>query len=1164
MPAATKQNRPRIPNRPVRRAARAGLVIAMLAGLVAAVALRAEGYTAALPKLSGASVWLANTNAGIVTLLNGTTNEAVWRVKVAEPGETLTTTQMADGVVVHNPNATTLKKVSSAKLNVAADTTTPPGAQRVAARDNLLYVLPDDPAQPITRHDAATLEQITVLPLSGGSDGLVDQDGWLWVLQRGDGNLHAVQADQLKSTTTLDNSAAATMALTTDGIAVVDPAGQVTLVSRPGDDNPEVARRQLSISAAGWLPAQSDSDPPERLALLDPDGGKLGVCPSEGDCTLLSLAPHGRPGDRYGTPQHQGGLVFIPNHTNGNVIIVELATSTVRQQVQVIAKPAPFELLAHNGKVWFNNPASNEAGIIDPDGQLHPIQKYRDGLEPAAVAALAIGGSSPVGAGEGLNGTGTGQSATEGAIGGETTNGTSDTDNPSDIVDPAAPPPSTADAGPQSSDRAAPDADNPDPKSNNTDPPEPSPGGAGSTPEPGNVSGASTGPDDNIITDGGIEAERPETTGLKAIMALSADVAAPGDTVRFGDRSTGDPTARLWNFGDGTTSTDTNPQHAWTKAGIFTVTLTVTKNNQSASTTQRVTITDALTANFTAPTTARVGEPVRFTNNSIGDIKSYHWDFGDRSAPSDRENPSHNYSTAGRYTVTLSIGGANSTSATDRKDLVVVPENRPPIASDTSVTLAGGTARELFAIDLGISDADNDALTLEVADSNGLPPGTKVAVTSKPSLVITAGLVTGSGTVRFIASDAITGAASGIVRVNVLDAAVRRAPGAPALRIAASTITAIDLDFAIDGVDLGTSPLASYVARHVESGIEYTSTTSRVRIANPTTGIEYTFVAFLESNDGRSPGSQLLKVVVAPAPPQAPTDLRATVSDDQITVSWDSRDPSVVQFAYGYAAVGIPVDRLLRTAATTVTYAASPGDHIFSVVSMSANGESAATEIGISVADFRVPSAPLNFRTQWAGDVTTAVWDAPQSSGLAPILKYSIRDNQHDKYWDISGDWRGVVTVAWVPCSLDGSGTVSWSIQAHNAFGVGPWATSIHDQPGFCVVPPAPNSVTAKFVPSSATTTPGQLVGHIEVSFTGDDAEICTGPLRQTCASPKWVVSVAGLTLTMEVDAPGTFLLTVAGSCGAISSVDVYSTFSARSSPRVTELVTGIPPCPGQ
>lgn len=47
-----------------------------------------------------------------------------------------------------------------------------------------------------------------------------------------------------------------------------------------------------------------------------------------------------------------------------------------------------------------------------------------------------------------------------------------------------------------------------------------------------------------------------------------------------------------------------------------------------------------------------VGIPIQFKNNSIGNIISYFWDFGDGNSSSD-ENPSHTYQSQGEYEITL-------------------------------------------------------------------------------------------------------------------------------------------------------------------------------------------------------------------------------------------------------------------------------------------------------------------------------------------------------------------------------------------------------------------------------------------------------------------------------------------------------------------------------
>ena len=67
--------------------------------------------------------------------------------------------------------------------------------------------------------------------------------------------------------------------------------------------------------------------------------------------------------------------------------------------------------------------------------------------------------------------------------------------------------------------------------------------------------------------------------------------------VNFTDSSTdsdGTIASRSWNFGDGATSTATNPSHTYSAAGTYSVSLTVTDNSGAANTkTQSVTVTAA-------------------------------------------------------------------------------------------------------------------------------------------------------------------------------------------------------------------------------------------------------------------------------------------------------------------------------------------------------------------------------------------------------------------------------------------------------------------------------------------------------------------------------------------------------------------------------------------
>jgi len=56
--------------------------------------------------------------------------------------------------------------------------------------------------------------------------------------------------------------------------------------------------------------------------------------------------------------------------------------------------------------------------------------------------------------------------------------------------------------------------------------------------------------------------------------------------VSFTDESTGSPTSRQWNFGDGTSSTDKNPVHTFSKSGTYNIGLTVTNSGGSGNITK--------------------------------------------------------------------------------------------------------------------------------------------------------------------------------------------------------------------------------------------------------------------------------------------------------------------------------------------------------------------------------------------------------------------------------------------------------------------------------------------------------------------------------------------------------------------------------------------------
>ncbi len=114
----------------------------------------------------------------------------------------------------------------------------------------------------------------------------------------------------------------------------------------------------------------------------------------------------------------------------------------------------------------------------------------------------------------------------------------------------------------------------------------------------------------------------------------------------------------LWDFGDGATSNQQNPQHTYTETGYYNVALTATSSNGCSRRVSRgryIRMVAGIAADFinTSPAECKPPFGVAFTNESSGPGQlAYAWDFGNGST-ADSANPIVNYATDGDYTVQL-------------------------------------------------------------------------------------------------------------------------------------------------------------------------------------------------------------------------------------------------------------------------------------------------------------------------------------------------------------------------------------------------------------------------------------------------------------------------------------------------------------------------------
>jgi PKD repeat protein len=160
--------------------------------------------------------------------------------------------------------------------------------------------------------------------------------------------------------------------------------------------------------------------------------------------------------------------------------------------------------------------------------------------------------------------------------------------------------------------------------------------------------------------------------------------------VSFTNRSTdpdGDALVSSWDFGDGTRTSAEHPTHTYTHAGKFIVTLIVTdtrgaRTERAKQETITVAGNRAPAADFRAePRRGRVPLTVRFQNRSADPDSqpvTSAWDFGDGTLATEH-SPTHTYTRAGTFVVTLMVSDASGAAAARPKQ-------------DTIEVYAGGDA----------------------------------------------------------------------------------------------------------------------------------------------------------------------------------------------------------------------------------------------------------------------------------------------------------------------------------------------------------------------------------------------------------------------------------------------------------------------------------------
>ncbi|HUR10465.1 MAG TPA: PKD domain-containing protein [Flavitalea sp.] len=165
--------------------------------------------------------------------------------------------------------------------------------------------------------------------------------------------------------------------------------------------------------------------------------------------------------------------------------------------------------------------------------------------------------------------------------------------------------------------------------------------------------------------------------------------------VHFTDASTpvGGIASWLWDFGDGSSSTQQNPSHTYNANGFYTVGLTI-KNAAGCigeiRMSRLIRIVSGVKADFSniSPATCRPPFAINFNNETSGPGNlTYAWDFGNGSTDV-VQNPTSIYTTSGTYPVRLIANSDYGCSDTITKNIDVKGYATGITAADTSCLIS--------------------------------------------------------------------------------------------------------------------------------------------------------------------------------------------------------------------------------------------------------------------------------------------------------------------------------------------------------------------------------------------------------------------------------------------------------------------------------------------
>ncbi|MFN0175718.1 MAG: PKD domain-containing protein [Saprospiraceae bacterium] len=264
--------------------------------------------------------------------------------------------------------------------------------------------------------------------------------------------------------------------------------------------------------------------------------------------------------------------------------------------------------------------------------------------------------------------------------------------------------------------------------------------------------------------------EALDSIDVEAVARFDELVACPNAMTDFENRSELLPEANItnytWNFGDPASGANNissleDPSHAFSPAGIYEVTLTISSGSGcTSSASKQIEIPDFDPPVFANPAARCAGNALEFAATPNPDIIELTWDFGDpASGPANDAmgNTVYHSFPAGTYIVTATSINVYGCAATFTSNITVQPSalsgnispaNPGPICEGSSITLTAPAGAVSYLWSDGsntttqtLSTGSEGSYKVTLTDANGCtysPPAVNVEINPSPDALIKA------------------------------------------------------------------------------------------------------------------------------------------------------------------------------------------------------------------------------------------------------------------------------------------------------------------------------------------------------------------------------------------------------------------------------------------